>query len=141
MRQRQRDNLTLMACIQNTQEPSTFEEAEEEKFWKEAMDEEYTSLIKNNTWNLVELLKGKKPIGVKWVYKIKYNSEGEIGRYKGRLVEKCYVQKERIDYDKNFVPITKIYTIRMVFSLVTIKDWTIHQMDVKFAFLQGEINE
>jgi len=49
MRQRQRDNLTLMACIQNTQEPSTFEEAEEEKFWKEAMDEEYTSLIKNNT--------------------------------------------------------------------------------------------
>ena len=74
------------------QEPLTFSEAIKERSWVEAMDVEIASIEKNNTWSLVELPAGQKAIGLKWVYKLKRDSKGEVVKYKARLVAKGYVQ-------------------------------------------------
>lgn len=68
---------------------------------------EYRSLIENETWELVELLSGRKPIGCKWVFKVKYGSDGRVERFKGQLVAKGYAQKYGIDYDETFSPVVR----------------------------------
>jgi len=82
-----------------------------------------------------------RPIGVKWVYKKKTNAEGEVERYKTRLVVKGYKQKEGIDYDEVFAPVTRMETIKLLISLAAQHRWTILQMDVKSAFLNGVLEE
>ena len=94
------------------------------------MEEEIEVTEINNTWELVEKPSDKEVIGVKWIYKVKHNFDSSFKRNKARLVVKGYAQQPGIDYDETFSPIEKMNTIRMVFSLATIKDWTIHQMDV-----------
>ena len=76
-----------------------------------------------------------------WVYKKKTNAEGEVERYKARLVVKGYKQKEGIDYDEVFAPVTRMETIRLLISLAAQHRWTILQMDVKSAFLNGVLEE
>ena len=75
------------------------------------MDEEMAALDDNETWNLVQLLEGKKSIGYKWVYKVKHNDDGGVSRHKARLVAKGYVQTYGIDGDETFIPIAKMATI------------------------------
>jgi len=77
-----------------------------------AMNEEIGAIERNNTWELTDLPKGARPIGVKWVYKKKTNVEGEVERYKARLVVKGYKQKEGVDYDEVFAPVTRMETVR-----------------------------
>ena len=96
---------------------------------------------KNKTWEIVDLPKNKKPVGCKWVYKIKYNSNGTIERYKARLVAKGYTQTYGIDYTETFAPVVKMNTIRIIFSLAVNNGWNLYQMDVKNAFLQGSLEE
>ena len=84
---------------------------------------------------------GTKPIGRKWVYKNKYKADGSLDKHKARLVEKVFTQKEGVDYEENFSPIAKWATIRTVFSLAAQKGWKVHQMDVKPAFLNGDLKE
>ena len=103
------------------------------------MDEEMTALDVNHTWDLVPLPSGKKAIGCKWVYKIKHKADGSIERYRARLVTKGYAQTYGIDYEETFSPIAKIATIRTVIAVSTTKGWYMHQMDVKNAFLHGEL--
>ena len=105
------------------------------------MDQEIRSIEKNDTWKLVSLPKGHKAIGVKWVYKTKKNAKGEIEIYKTRIVAKGYSQKVGIDYDEVFTPIARLGTIRLIHSLVAQHKWRIHQMDVKFALLNGVLEE
>ena len=105
------------------------------------MDSEYQSVMKNNTWQLVDLPPGKKPIGCRWIFKTKYKSDGTIDKYKARLVEKGYAQQEGIDYEETFAPTAKIKTIRMIFALAAQFGWKVHQMDVKSAFLNGDLQE
>jgi hypothetical protein len=83
----------LMSSISNVIEPMSFDEASEHDEWRNAMEEEYESIMKNNTWELTELSKHKKPIGCKWIYKPKFKSDGSIDKYKARLVAKGYSQK------------------------------------------------
>jgi hypothetical protein len=77
----------------------------------------------------------KKAIAVKWVYKVKMSPQGQITRYKARLVAKGFLQREGIDYEEVFAPVARIETIRLVVALANANGWSIHQMDVKCAFL------
>jgi Reverse transcriptase (RNA-dependent DNA polymerase) len=88
-----------LVCLLADAENITFEEASQDEKWRKVMDEEINFIEKNETWELVELSKGQKVIGVKWVFKKKMNQQGEIERYKERLVVKGYRQKAGIDYD------------------------------------------
>lgn len=83
-------------------EPSHFEQACKHKVWVQAMQEEMDSIIKKDTWNLCNLLKGKRCVGSKWIYKIKYNNDGSVERYKARLVAKGFTQNHGIDFKEIF---------------------------------------
>ncbi|KAH9651461.1 protein kinase domain-containing protein [Citrus sinensis] len=109
--------------------------------WRKAMEDEITALEKNNTWTLTHLPNGKKAIGSRWVYKIKYQSDGTIERYKARLVAKGYTQTEGIDYHATFSPVAKLVTVRALLSLAAVKGWILEQLDVSNAFLQGDLEE
>ncbi|GKC42461.1 ribonuclease H-like domain-containing protein [Tanacetum coccineum] len=98
--------------------------------WVNAMNEEMEALNKNQTWTLTDLPAGRKPIGCKWVYKIKYKSNGEIERYKVRLVAKGYSQREGIDYEETFSPVVKMVTVRCVIALAVKNGWNLYQLDV-----------
>ena len=129
----------LLMVINN--EPWDFNEAKEQKVWIDACKEEISSIESNNTWMLVDLPKGFKPIGLKWVFKVKRNADGSVNKYKARLVAKGYVQKHGIDYDEVFAPVARVETIRLVIALAASKGWEIHHLDVKTAFLHGELKE
>ncbi|GAA0143493.1 transmembrane signal receptor [Lithospermum erythrorhizon] len=106
-----------------------------------AMQSEIDSIQKNNTWSLTELPRSSKSIGVKWIYKTKRDENGEIIKHKTRLVAKGYSQKEGIDYIEVFSPVARMDTIRMIISLAAHNGWKLYQLDVKSAFLQGDLNE
>lgn len=95
-------------------DPVTFYDAIKETKWKKAMDEKIEAIEKNNTWELTNLPKGHKSIGVKWVYKTKLNADGKLDKYKARLVVKGYKQEYEIDYKEVFVPVARLDTIRLV---------------------------
>jgi len=105
------------------------------------MDEEIKMIDRNNTWELTEFPEGSQTIGVKWVFKKKLSAQGEIERYKARLVVKGYKQKEGIDYDEVFTPAVRMETIWLLISQVAQFKWSIFQMDVKLAFLNGVLEE
>ncbi|KAL0533870.1 hypothetical protein IC582_028141 [Cucumis melo] len=109
--------------------------------WKEAIKSELDSLVMNHTWDLVDLPMGKKPIRCKWIFKRKTKPNGSIERYKARLVVVGYTQKQGIDYFDTYSLITKITTIRDLIVLAAIHSFLIHQMDVKTAFLNGDLEE
>nr|GEU60368.1 ribonuclease H-like domain-containing protein [Tanacetum cinerariifolium] len=95
----------------------------------------------NDTWYLVDLPFGRKPIGSKWVFKIKCKSDGEVDRFKARVVAKGFGQKEGLDYEETFSPVVKMGTIRCFLSLVVQNEWDIYQMDINNAFLYGDLIE
>ena len=109
--------------------------------WIKAMEEEMASMSANQVWTLVDLPKGRKTIGNKWILKVKRKADGSIERYKARLVAKGYTQQEGIDYEETFSPVVRFTSIRLVLAIVTNLDLELHQMDVKTAFLNGELNE
>ncbi|CAL2228256.1 unnamed protein product [Prunus armeniaca] len=122
-------------------DPITYTEAVKEEKWREAMDNEIKSNEKNQTWELIDLPKGKKTIGVKWVFRTKLNEKGEVDKHKARLVAKGYKQKHGIDYKEVFAPVARHDMIRLVISLAAQNSWQIFQLDVKSAFLHGNLQE
>jgi len=131
-------------CAAEIAEPSTIDEAlqsEYAKEWKTAADLEYASLMKNDTWDLVELPEGRRKIDCKWVFKVKHDNEGRVERFKGRLVAKGYSQKYGIDYGETFSPVVRFSALRTLLAYAVQKEMLVHQMDVVTAFLHGELNE
>jgi len=125
-------------------DPTAFLEATsvlDAKQWDKAIRTEIESIQKNNTWSLVNLPKGAKLIRCKWIFKKKYHPDGSIDKYKARLVAKCFTQKPNIDYFDTFALVTRISSIRVLLALTTTHKLVIHQMDVKTAFLNGDLEE
>ena len=103
------------------------------------MKAEIQALESNHTWEIVDLLGGKKPIGCRQVYKVKYDSLGKVAKFKARL--EGYTQKEGVDYYETFSPMVKMVTVRVVLALAVVNNWPLFQMDVHNAFLQGDLGE
>ena len=108
--------------------------------WKLAMIEEMKSLISNQTWELAKLPMGKKAVHNKWVYRMKEEHDGSK-RYKARLVVKGFQQKEGVDNTEIFAPVVKLNTIRFVLSIIASEELYLEQLDVKTAFLHGDLEE
>jgi len=115
--------------------------APDAKHWDKAIKNELDSIKKNNMWTLVDLPKGAKSIGCKWIFKKKYHLNGSIEKYKARLVAKGFTKKHNIYYFDTFAPVTRISSIRVLLALTSIHKLVIHQMDVKTTFLNGELEE
>ena len=113
----------------------------EGSLWKEAIKSEIDSILQNHTWELVDLPPSSKPLGYKWIFKRKMKTDGTIDKYKARLVIKGYKQKEGLDYFDTYSPVTRITSIRMVLAIAALRNLEIHQMDVKTAFLNGDLDE
>jgi hypothetical protein len=128
----------LMAIME---EPTCYQEAAGSNDWRGAMDSEIQSINKNKTWSLVKLPTGQRPIGLKWVFKLKKNAEGQVVKHKARLVAKGYVQKHGIDYDEVFAPVARLDTVRLLLAMAANWGWEVHHLDVKTAFLNGELVE
>lgn len=125
-------------------EPSNFQEAirsSDVSLWMTAMQEEIEVLHRNKTWKLLALPEERKAIGNKWVYKIKRNSNDQVERYRARLVVKGYAQKEGIDFKEIFSPVVRFTTIRVVLAMCATFNLHLEQLDVKIAFLHGELEE
>lgn len=125
-------------------EPQTATEAlngPEADGWRKAMKDEYDSFIKNKCWTLTERDPEHKPVKCKWVYKKKYGLNGELLKFKARLVAKGYSQQYGIDYQETFSPVVRYSTIRMLLALSAEYNMSIDHLDVKTAFLNGELEE
>ncbi|KAM0981261.1 hypothetical protein ACFX2A_014615 [Malus domestica] len=105
------------------------------------MEEELDSMSKNKVWTLVNSTLNVKPIGCKWVYKTKRDAAGRIKRYKARLVAKGFTQREGIDYNDTFSPVSSKDSMRIIRALTSHFDLELHQMDVKTAFLNDDLQE
>ncbi|WVZ92975.1 hypothetical protein U9M48_039002 [Paspalum notatum var. saurae] len=123
------------------EEPCSLEEAEADARWRRAMEEEMSSIEENKTWELVDPPVGCKPIGLKWVYKVKKNERGDVVKHKARLVAKGFVQREGIDFEEVFAPVARMDSVRLLLALAATRDWSVHHLDVKSAFLNGELTE
>jgi hypothetical protein len=132
---------TFIASLQAVPIPKDWKCAKQDPKWKDAMKEELLALQKNKTWELVDLPAGKKAVGCKWVFTIKQTPEGKVDRYKARLVAKGYSQTYGIDYDETFAPVAKMGTVRTLISCAANFGWPLHQLDVKNAFLHGDLQE
>jgi hypothetical protein len=111
-----------------------------EKCWKEEVHIEMESILTNGTWEICDLPVGCKPVGCKWIFKKKLKPDGTVDKYKARLVAKGFTQKKGEDYFDTYSPVARLITIRMLIALATSHDLLIHQMDVKTAFLNGELD-
>ncbi|CAN0846213.1 Retrovirus-related Pol polyprotein from transposon TNT 1-94 [Linum grandiflorum] len=125
-------------------EPECYQEAmshEDKGEWNKAMQEEMKSLHDNHTYDLVKLPKGKRSLKNKWVYKLKTEETSSKPRYKARLVVKGFSQKKGVDFEEIFSPVVKMSSIRVVLGLAANLDLEVEQLDVKTAFLHGDLEE
>jgi hypothetical protein len=120
-------------------EPSIFEEHAKNKVWKDAMVEEYWSIMQNDVWDVVPRPEKKYVVSLKWIYKTKHIVDGSIEKYKARFLAQGFSQKEGIEYEETFSTVARYTSIGTALSLVVMMKLKVHQMDVKTTFLNGEI--
>jgi hypothetical protein len=135
------DTINYHDLLMMEEEPSCYTEAAKDAKWKEAMHQEILSIEKNNTWKLMDLPPGHRPIGLKWVFKVKKDANGVVTKHKARLVAKGYVQKFGIDFEEVFAPVARMETVRLLLALAAHFGWSVHHLDVKSAFLHGDLKE
>lgn len=130
-----------LAELASHEEPKSYAQAVNHAEWRDAMALEIKALEDNHTWELTTLPPGRKTVGCRWVYKIKYKATGEIEKHKARLVAKGFTQVEGEDFNETFALVAKMTTVRCLLSVAIAKGWELHQMDVNNAFLHGELDE
>ncbi|KAK1627682.1 hypothetical protein QYE76_001997, partial [Lolium multiflorum] len=136
--------LNVMIVDNNDEDPATYEEAmvsPDSNKWQEAMKSEMGSMYDNKVWTLVDLPDSRKAVENKWIFKRKTDADGNITVYKARLVAKGFQQIQGVDYDETFSPVAKLKSVRILLAIAAFFDYEIWQMDVKTAFLNGDIEE
>ena len=131
----------FLANVSNVKVPRNINETTQVPEWRNIVKKEMEALMKNNTWDLVSLLAGKHPIGCKWVFTVKFRSNGQIEKYKAWLVAKGFTQTLGINYQETFALVVKMNTIRVLLSLAANLDWPLQQLDVKNAILNRNLEE
>ncbi|WCJ28653.1 Retrovirus-related Pol polyprotein from transposon RE1 [Euphorbia peplus] len=132
---------TFLVNLAKIPEPSNYYTASKNPNWVTAMDKELQALEGNDTWVVTDLPEGKKAITSRWLFKVKYNADGSLDKYKARLVARGYNQRWGIDYQDSFSPVAKIVTVRVFLALTAHFQWELHQCDVNNAYLHGYIEE
>lgn len=132
---------TFLSTLSSVSLPSSYVQALSSPGWKHAMDEEMAALYKNNTWELTFLPPSKHLVGCRWVYAVKYHPNGTIERLKARLVAKGYTQTFSVDYFETFFPVARLSSVRILLSIAVIQGWPLFQLDIKNAFLHGDLLE
>ena len=123
------------------EEPLDFATANAQEDWKKAIKSETDSILKNDTWTVIDRSNDRKPITAKWLFKIKRNSSGKISKLKARIVARGFQQKEGVDYHDVFAPVVKWSTILAISTVAAQQKWSLRQMDVITAFMNGTISE
>lgn len=132
---------SFIASLDSVSIPKTVHEAISHPGWHHAMIEEMNALEDNGTWTLVDLPAGKRAIGCKWVFTVKVNPDGSVARLKARLVAKGYAQTYGVDYSDTFSPVAKLTSVRLFISMAATHNWPLYQLDIKNAFLHGDLHE
>jgi hypothetical protein len=132
--------LVLVTSIRDT-EPQTFAQAVDHQVWREAMVEEYDSIVRNDVLDVVLRPVGKSVVTSRWLYKTKIVADGSVEKHKARFVARGFSHIEGVDYDETFTPVARYTSIGTIIAIATKMGWRIHQMDVKTAFLNGFIEE
>ena len=138
---RKPDRYGFSCNLTTIEEKVSVKDAWMQKEWIGAMNSEMDSLHDNDVWDLVELPKGQKVVGSKWVFKLKRNEDGSVERCKARLVAQWYSQEKGLNYDETFSFVVTSESIRSVIALVSKNDLKMHQLDETTAFLNGELEE
>lgn len=121
--------------------PTSFAEAQKSKEWGEAVDVEFNAMEATHTWDVTTLPPGKKAVGCRLLYSLKFNADGTLERRKVRLVAKGYTQKEGQDYNDTFSPVAKMATVKLLLKISATKKWSLTQLDISNAFLNGDLEE
>ncbi|KAJ9538252.1 hypothetical protein OSB04_030985 [Centaurea solstitialis] len=137
----QNPNSAMFSCFLSQTEPKKVFDAMKDPSWIEAMQEELLQFVLQHVWDLVDLPRGHRAIGTKWIFRNKKNERGIVIKNKARLVAQGYTQEEGIDYDDVFAPVARIEAIRLFLAFASYKRFKVYQMDVKSAFLYGKIEE
>ena len=132
---------TLLLKTRDISIPKTPHEALQSFHWKEAMNEEMKALLQNDTWEIVDLPKGKITMSCRWVFNLKCMPDGSLERHKARLVARGYTQTYGIDYQETFAPVAKLNNIQILITLAVNFDRPLRQYDIKNAFLHGDFKE
>ena len=122
-------------------EPKKIHEALKDSDWIKAMQDELVEFERHKVWTLVPRPKDKSIIGTRWVYRNKMDEDGVVTRNKARLVAQGFTQLEGLDYDETFAPVARLEAIRLFLAYASFKNFTVYQMDVKTAFLHGDLEQ
>nr|AAD25646.1 putative retroelement pol polyprotein [Arabidopsis thaliana] len=121
--------------------PQSYHEAKDSKEWCGAIDQEIGAMERTDTWEITSLPPGKKAVGCKWVFTVKFHADGSLERFKARIVAKGYTQKEGLDYTETFSPVAKMATVKLLLKVSASKKWYLNQLDISNAFLNGDLEE
>jgi len=134
-------HLYYVANVSRDEEPTSYDIAAVDPKWQEAMNSELQALIDNQTSSLVPLPPSKRSISCKWVYRIKRKADGSVERYKARFIAQGFTQTAGIDYHDTFSPTAKMVTVRCLLAIAADLNWSLHQLKVNNAFLNGDLLE